>query len=172
MSYRVVKTLKGRRYVYDQETYRHRGKVKTRSRYIGPVEVVGDPSFPKRVLSFLRSPRRDDDKGLEWAMKMVARLTGRSVEQQLAEMEAHYATARDAPKIAIAATFASAATQAAASPGAPSAASAPGGTPNGTSTTANDPATAEVAADDGAAASDADGDRGSGGAGDSSAGGK
>lgn len=38
MSYEVIKTIRGRRYKYRQETYREGGKVKTRSVYIGPVD--------------------------------------------------------------------------------------------------------------------------------------
>src|SRR5437868_6913915 len=34
--YRVVKTIKGHRYVYVQQTYREGGRVRTRNRYIGP----------------------------------------------------------------------------------------------------------------------------------------
>ena len=38
--YRVVKTIKGRKYVYLQRTYRVGGKMKTESRYVGPVARV------------------------------------------------------------------------------------------------------------------------------------
>lgn len=50
MTYRVIKTIKGRRYVYEQETYRAGGKVRTKSRYIGPVDPIyqsaGRPTGP------------------------------------------------------------------------------------------------------------------------------
>jgi hypothetical protein len=38
MPYVVVKTINGREYRYEQETYREGGKVRTRSTYIGPVD--------------------------------------------------------------------------------------------------------------------------------------
>jgi len=34
--YRVIKTIKGRRYAYDQRTWREAGKVRCQSRYVGP----------------------------------------------------------------------------------------------------------------------------------------
>src|SRR3954466_1196904 len=34
--YRVVKTIKGHRYVYLQQTYREGSRVRTRNRYLGP----------------------------------------------------------------------------------------------------------------------------------------
>jgi|SRR3954470_1108830 len=34
--YRVVKTIKGHSYIYEQQTYREGGRVRTRNRYIGP----------------------------------------------------------------------------------------------------------------------------------------
>src|SRR3954452_6242558 len=34
--YRVVKTIKGHQYIYEQQTYREGGHVRTRNRYIGP----------------------------------------------------------------------------------------------------------------------------------------
>src|SRR3954454_11085146 len=35
--YRVVKTIKGHSYIYEQQTYREGGRVRTRNRYIGPI---------------------------------------------------------------------------------------------------------------------------------------
>ena len=45
MTYRVVKKINGRSYLYEQETYREGGKVKTRSRYISPI----DPAVAEQV---------------------------------------------------------------------------------------------------------------------------
>src|SRR5690348_10372718 len=39
MSYRVTKTIKGRRYIYEQRTWREGKRVRTQSRYIGPVDA-------------------------------------------------------------------------------------------------------------------------------------
>lgn len=38
MAYIVIKTIKGRQYCYQQRTYRHGGKVRTETIYIGPVD--------------------------------------------------------------------------------------------------------------------------------------
>lgn len=40
MAYVVIKTIKGRRYAYEQRSYREGKRVRTESRYLGP---VGDP---------------------------------------------------------------------------------------------------------------------------------
>jgi len=40
MAYRVVKVINGCHYLYEQETYREGGKVRTRSQYIGAVDPV------------------------------------------------------------------------------------------------------------------------------------
>jgi len=45
MSYRVVKKINGSHYLYEQETYREGGKVRTRSQYLGAV----DPAVIKRL---------------------------------------------------------------------------------------------------------------------------
>jgi len=47
MSYRVVKKINGSHYLYEQETYREGGKVRTRSQYIGAV----DPKLIKQLKS-------------------------------------------------------------------------------------------------------------------------
>src|SRR4051794_23926781 len=38
--YRVVKTIKGHRYIYEQRTWREGKHVRTESRYIGPAEAI------------------------------------------------------------------------------------------------------------------------------------
>lgn len=49
--YRVVKTIRGRRYHYWQKTYREGGKVKTLNKYIGPAgsspAVIAAPLTPQ-----------------------------------------------------------------------------------------------------------------------------
>jgi hypothetical protein len=42
--YRVTKTIKGHQYLYEQQTYRENGRVRTRNRYIGPVAAEGASS--------------------------------------------------------------------------------------------------------------------------------
>ncbi len=44
--YRVIKTINGRRYFYDQTTWREAGKVKTRSIYVGPVDGYASRAAP------------------------------------------------------------------------------------------------------------------------------
>ena len=105
MSYRVVKIIKGKGYYYDQRTWRDEtGKVRTESRYVGPVDGTGSGGKLKRLT---RPQAADYAADIEKAMMMVARLTGRSVEQQEAEMEAEDA-ARDGVQqtITVASTFA------------------------------------------------------------------
>ena len=103
--YRVIKTIRGRRYHYDQRTWRENGKVKTESIYVGPVdgEQTGTP--------LLRRNKRDErsfEADLEHAMVMVARLTGRSVDDQVATLAAEFASQDgSAPTISIPSTFAS-----------------------------------------------------------------
>lgn len=38
MTYRRIKTIKGRQYVYEQESYRENGKVRVRQKYLGPLD--------------------------------------------------------------------------------------------------------------------------------------
>src|SRR5689334_4530495 len=55
--YRVVKTIKGHRYIYEQRTWREGKHVRTESRYIGPADdsiplgpIAGEgPRPPKRA---------------------------------------------------------------------------------------------------------------------------
>lgn len=47
MAYRVIKKINGSHYLYEQETYREGGKVRTRSQYIGAV----DPKQAARLKS-------------------------------------------------------------------------------------------------------------------------
>ncbi len=39
--YRVVKTIKGHRYIYEQRTWREGKRVRTQSRYVGPAQDSG-----------------------------------------------------------------------------------------------------------------------------------
>jgi hypothetical protein len=52
MSYIVVKTVKGRRYLYEQRTWREGKRVRTESRYLGPADGGGRPGPARR-------PRRE-----------------------------------------------------------------------------------------------------------------
>jgi hypothetical protein len=45
--YRVVKTIKGHKYVYEQQTFRQGGQVRTRNRYLGKAADDNPPSGQK-----------------------------------------------------------------------------------------------------------------------------
>lgn len=47
LSYTVIKTINGRRYVYEQRTWREGKRVRTESRYLGPADGGG---WPKGLL--------------------------------------------------------------------------------------------------------------------------
>jgi len=67
--YRVIKTINGREYFYDQETYRESGRVKTRNIYIGPVE----PRRKKGIQGFMRDLIKRE-KNEETQAEMQARV--------------------------------------------------------------------------------------------------
>ena len=77
--YKVIKTIKGRRYLYLQETYREGGKVKTRNQYIGPVsgnsanvgsEGRASPSATTKTAPVGSKPSTFDDfRGVKYSLK-------------------------------------------------------------------------------------------------------
>jgi hypothetical protein len=75
--YKVIKTIRGRGYLYWQMTYREKGKVKTRNKYIGPANsesehvassspsirkelepLVAEPFPTSKVNAFVKTPLR------------------------------------------------------------------------------------------------------------------
>ena len=58
MSYRVIKRIKGHLYLYEQSTFRVGGKVKTHSRYIGPVDGNGTVSSTSHAISKSVDPEK------------------------------------------------------------------------------------------------------------------
>ena len=46
--YRVVKTINGRKYIYEQKTYRQGKQVRTLNRYIGPAGARSRFTSPHR----------------------------------------------------------------------------------------------------------------------------
>lgn len=101
--YRVIKNIGGRRYAYDQRTWRENGKVKTKSIYVGPVDGEGGGILNRREKRKEQNLAAD----LDHALVMVARMTGRSVEDQEAAMEVEFADGGTAiPEFTVAATFA------------------------------------------------------------------
>jgi hypothetical protein len=47
--YRVVKTIKGHRYLYEQRTWREGKRVRTENRYLGPVDGRSGNSTPREI---------------------------------------------------------------------------------------------------------------------------
>ena len=63
--YRVIKTVKGHRYVYEQRTWRQGGRVRTENRYIGPAAAeaqVAAFGVPWQVISYGLSREQDHRK--------------------------------------------------------------------------------------------------------------
>ena len=59
--YRVVKTIKGHRYEYEQRTWREGRKVRTESRYIGPATPTEQPepvNTTPRIFYYYRVMKR------------------------------------------------------------------------------------------------------------------
>jgi|GEM_PF-6084256 len=51
MSYRVIKTIKGRQYIYEQSTFRVAGIVKTKSTYVGPLDPLNSTAHSDELHS-------------------------------------------------------------------------------------------------------------------------
>jgi len=75
MSYRVVKKINGCHYLYDQETYREGGKVRTRSQYLGAV----DPKVVKRLktrgepieAALIIPPSKPEEPEIKYTVELV-----------------------------------------------------------------------------------------------------
>ena len=59
--YRVVKTIKGRRYLYEQRTWREGKKVKTKSRYVGPA----GSDLDNRIRAVISRPHTEQELDLQ-----------------------------------------------------------------------------------------------------------
>ena len=83
--YRVIKTIKGNRYLYEQQTYREGGRVRTRNRYIGRAGEGGKTATPPGHLSLPTSPLFTDpsDFGRTLAAQFDAPAWGRDAQQQV-----------------------------------------------------------------------------------------
>src|SRR5205809_902421 len=56
MVYQVIKTVKGRRYIYEQRTWREGKHVRTESRYVGPAD--GGPTrrrLGRKIAEFIKA---------------------------------------------------------------------------------------------------------------------
>jgi len=78
MSYRVVKKINGCHYLYDQETYREGGKVRTRSQYLGAV----DPKVVKRLKTrgepiesaLITPPPKPEEPEIKYTVELIPKV--------------------------------------------------------------------------------------------------
>lgn len=62
MTYRVIKTIKGRRYIYEQRTWREGARVRTQGRYIGPVDSAPTRRrLSRKIADFIAANMTPDD---------------------------------------------------------------------------------------------------------------
>ena len=128
MVYRVIKTVKGRRYVYEQRTWREGKRVRTESRYIGPVdEPIESALGVKRrrgVAAFLAAQQLSpEDRMMASAERRAAEIdqyqrehfgetaserTEREYIEHLAQLYSAYGLTVSDPKVAAAAKAAAA----------------------------------------------------------------
>jgi hypothetical protein len=84
--YRVVKTIKGHKYLYEQQTYREGGRVLTRNPYLGRADGDGGKSAANPGhLSLPATPLFTDpsDFGRALASQFDAPAWGRDAQQQV-----------------------------------------------------------------------------------------
>jgi hypothetical protein len=55
MGYRITKTIKGRRYIYEQRTWREGKHVRTESRYIGPADGRSRRRLSQKIADFIKA---------------------------------------------------------------------------------------------------------------------
>lgn len=99
MAYIRTKTIKGKQYRYLQESYRSGGKVRTRSKYLGPVgrELVGVALLGPLYIAALLLRRSAGDVTVDRPhySKTRSRLDPRSEQ---AQREQHYKQLRENPR--------------------------------------------------------------------------
>jgi hypothetical protein len=83
--YRVVKTVKGRRYLYEQRTWREGNRVRTESRYIGPLDdAPRRRRLGQKIADFIKANmERDRDVITE---EMLRQYNGRVEAQEQARL--------------------------------------------------------------------------------------
>ena len=62
MAYQVIKTIKGKRYLYNQSTYRDGGKVKTISEYIGVADETADKTRQALLKQIEQAPEPESEE--------------------------------------------------------------------------------------------------------------
>jgi len=77
MSFRRIRRINGRQYLYEEDRWREGGKIKSRSRCLGPIDCVADSVRSKRrssrgLLSFIHSQRLSPEDRLRLAAEREA----------------------------------------------------------------------------------------------------
>ncbi len=124
MVYRIIKTVKNRRYIYEQRTWREGKRVRTESRYIGPVDGPAAGVAPEKkrrgLIAFLAAQRLSpEDRMMATAERRAAEVdkyqrehfgetaaerTEREYLEHLGKLHSAYGLTVSDPKIAEAAT--------------------------------------------------------------------
>lgn len=96
MAYYVIRTIKKRRYLYLQRSYRAGGKVRTESIYLGPIEGSAPPApsglppvpVPNTSMQTRLAPREED----LWAAQEIERKAKEQAakEAMLSQLHARY----------------------------------------------------------------------------------
>jgi hypothetical protein len=93
MAYNVIKTIKGRRYIYEQRTWREGKRVRTENRYIGPLD--GAPRrrrLGQKIADFVRANmERDRDLITEEMLQQYNARVDAQERARLAKLDDLYA---------------------------------------------------------------------------------
>ena len=75
MSYIVIKTIRGRQYRYEQRSWREGKRVRTKSRYLGPVAGERPTGLIEQISSFLAAQRLSpEDRAMASAERHAERV--------------------------------------------------------------------------------------------------
>jgi hypothetical protein len=75
MAYVVIKTINGRQYRYEQRSWREGKRVRTESRYLGPVIEARRARLTERIASFIAAQRLSpEDRALATAERKAERI--------------------------------------------------------------------------------------------------
>lgn len=74
MTYIVIKTIKGRQYRYEQRSWREGKRIRTKSRYLGPVTSARPTGLINQITSFIGAQRLSpEDRALASAERAAER---------------------------------------------------------------------------------------------------
>lgn len=80
---RVIKTIRTRKYYYDQTSKRVSGKVVTTSVYVGP--VTPRQRLGKRIMDFIEDNLKSDPAGRVWDMALEQETARAALEKEKSE---------------------------------------------------------------------------------------